>query len=110
MDHLRRSLLPGISPVSFFGSAVISLALILFAGFAPQAAANLFQGANDWVLAEAGWFYMLAVGGFVIFLLGLALGPHGNIKLGPDESVPDYSYGTWVAMLFSAGMGIGIVF
>jgi choline/glycine/proline betaine transport protein len=53
---------------------------------------------------------MLAVAAFVIFLLGLALSRHGNIKLGPDESVPDYSYGTWVAMLFSAGMGIGIVF
>ena len=107
---MPQPLLPGIAPVTFFGSAVVSLGLILFAGFAPESAANLFQGVNAWVVAEAGWFYMLAVGGFVIFLLGLALSPHGNIKLGPDESVPDYSYGTWVAMLFSAGMGIGIVF
>lgn len=107
---MRQSLLPGISPITFFGSAIVSLGLILFATLAPEAAANLFQGANDWVVAEAGWFYMLAVAVFVIFLLGLALSPHGNIKLGPDESVPDYSYGTWVAMLFSAGMGIGIVF
>jgi choline/glycine/proline betaine transport protein len=99
-----------ISPISFYGSSAISLGLILFASIAPKAAASLFQGANDWIVAEAGWFYMLAVGGFVIFLLWLALSGFGNIKLGPDESVPDYSFGTWVAMLFSGGMGIGIVF
>ncbi|MBS3649822.1 BCCT family transporter [Pseudaminobacter sp. 19-2017] len=102
--------LAGISPISFYGSAAISLGLILFAIIAPKAAASLFQGANDWIVAEAGWFYMLAVGGFVIFLLWLALSGFGNIKLGPDESVPDYTFGTWVAMLFSGGMGIGIVF
>jgi choline/glycine/proline betaine transport protein len=105
-----RQPLPGISPISFYGSAVISLGLILFATLLPETAATLFEGANDWVVTEVGWFYMLAVGGFVIFLIGLALSPHGALKLGPDESVPDYSYGTWVAMLFSAGMGIGIVF
>ena len=102
--------LSGIAPIPFFGSAAISLGMILYASIAPEAAANLFQGANAWIVAEAGWFYMLAVGGFVIFLLWLAMSRFGDIKLGPDESVPDYTYGTWVAMLFSAGMGIGIVF
>ncbi|MGN7868516.1 BCCT family transporter [Paracoccus sp. 22332] len=102
--------LTGIAPLPFFGSAVVSLALIAFAILNPDAASALFQVANDWVLREMGWFYMLAVGGFVIFLLCLAISPLGNVRLGPDESVPDYSYGTWIAMLFSAGMGIGIVF
>lgn len=106
----RSSLLAGISVVSFFGSAVISLGLILFAVLAPDTAAGIFQAANDWIVAEAGWFYLLSVGGFVLFLIGIAISPMGRIKLGPDESVPDYGYGTWVAMLFSAGMGIGIVF
>lgn len=103
-------LLASVSPIAFFGSALISLGLILFVMLDPRRTAALFTGANTWIVAEAGWFYMLAVGGFVIFLLGLAISPLGRIKLGPDESVPDYRYGTWVAMLFSAGMGIGIVF
>ena len=107
---MRQPLLSGISPISFFGSAVISLGLILFATVAPESAAKLFQGANNWIVKEAGWFYMLAVAGFVVFLIGVAVSPLGKIKLGPDESVPDYTYGTWVAMLFSGGMGIGIVF
>lgn len=100
----------GIAPASFFGSAVLSLGLILFAIIAPEVAAGVFRRANDFIVAEIGWFYMLAVGAFVIFLIGLSFSQLGTIKLGPDDAVPDYSYGTWVAMLFSAGMGIGIVF
>lgn len=99
-----------VSPITFFGSAIIALALIAYASLKPESAAELFKHANDWVIAEAGWFYLLAVGFFVVFLLGLAISPYGRIKLGPDDSSPDYSYGTWAAMLFSAGMGIGIVF
>ncbi|WP_199748493.1 BCCT family transporter [Candidimonas sp. SYP-B2681] len=100
----------GIAPVTFIGSAVIALGLIVYASIWPQSAAAIFSGANAWIIAEAGWFYMLSVGIFVIFLLGLAMSSLGKVKLGPDDSVPDYKYGTWVAMLFSAGMGIGIVF
>lgn len=100
----------GIAPVTFIGSAVIALGLIAYASMAPESAAALFSGANAWIIAEAGWFYMLVVGFFVLFLLGLAMSSLGKVKLGPDDSVPDYNFGTWVAMLFSAGMGIGIVF
>ncbi|NYT36740.1 BCCT family transporter [Allopusillimonas soli] len=102
--------LRGISPLSFYGSAIISIGLIIYASLAPDAAATLFEQANNWIILEAGWFYLLAVGGFVIFLLFLAISPLGKVRLGPDDAVPDYSYSTWVAMLFSAGMGIGIVF
>ena len=100
----------GIAPVTFIGSAVIALGLIAYAMIAPELAAAVFSRANAWVIAEAGWFYMLSVGFFVIFLIGLAMSQLGRVKLGPDDAVPDYNYGTWVAMLFSAGMGIGIVF
>jgi choline/glycine/proline betaine transport protein len=105
-----KTALASISPITFFGSAVIALGLILYASILPENAAALFEHANSWIIAEAGWFYMLSVGAFVMFLLGLVVSPLGSIKLGPDESVPDYGYGTWIAMLFSAGMGIGIVF
>ncbi|SMO87128.1 BCCT family transporter [Paracoccus laeviglucosivorans] len=102
--------LKGIAPLSFFGSAIVSLGLIIYASLNPDQAAALFKTANSWIVQELGWFYMLAVGGFVIFLLCLAISPLGKVRLGPDDSTPDYSYGTWIAMLFSAGMGIGIVF
>ena len=105
-----RPRLEHISPVPFFGSTVIAICLIVFASTAPERAAAMVDVANAWIIAEAGWFYLLAVGVFVIFLLSLALSPLGRIRLGPDDSVPDYRFGTWVAMLFSGGMGIGIVF
>ena len=105
-----KGMLDSISPVTFFGSAIIAICLILYASLMPDSAAATFAAANAWIVADAGWFYLLAVGIFVVFLLALALSPFGRIKLGPDESTPDYSFGTWIAMLFSAGMGIGIVF
>ena len=77
-----------ISPVPFFGSTIIAIFLIVFASVAPERAAAMFDSANAWIITEAGWFYLLAVGVFVIFLLSLALSPLGRIKLGPDDSVP----------------------
>lgn len=99
-----------VAPITFIGSAIIALGLILYSSLFPKAAAARFDAVNAWIINEAGWFYMLAVGIFVIFLLGVALSRLGTVKLGPDDAVPDYKYGTWIAMLFSAGMGIGIVF
>ncbi len=100
----------GVAPVTFIGSAIIALGLIAYASLAPDSAASIFAGANEWIIRDVGWFYMLSVGIFVVFLLGLAMSRLGQVKLGPDDASPDYNYGTWVAMLFSAGMGIGIVF
>lgn len=100
----------GVAPVTFIGSAIFALGLILYAAITPEAAADLFAGINRWIIDEIGWFYMLSVALFVFFLLGLAVSQLGKVKLGPDDAVPDYSFGTWAAMLFSAGMGIGIVF
>ncbi len=99
-----------VAPITFFGSAIVAIGLIIFSSILPDRAAAMFQIANDWIILDAGWFYMLAVGVFVIFLFGVAISPLGKVKLGPDDSEPDYKFSTWVAMLFSAGMGIGIVF
>jgi choline/glycine/proline betaine transport protein len=57
-----------------------------------------------------GWFYMGVVALFFIWIIYLASSKYAHIKLGPDDSSPDYSYGSWFAMLFSAGMGIGLLF
>lgn len=59
---------------------------------------------------KAGWLYILSVAIFLIFIIFVMVSRFGDIKLGPDHSVPDYSYKSWIAMLFSAGMGIGLMF
>lgn len=98
-----------LKPV-FYPSVIIIAALVLCAVLAPQWSAVVFGHVKDGVAEGFGWFYMLSVAIFLIFSFGLALSGMGRIKLGPDHSTPDYSYGAWFAMLFSAGMGIGLMF
>ncbi|MDO5016698.1 MAG: BCCT family transporter [Eubacteriales bacterium] len=57
-----------------------------------------------------GWFYLIVMFSFVVFVLVIAASKYGDIRLGPDDSKPEYSNISWFAMLFSAGMGIGLVF
>jgi choline/glycine/proline betaine transport protein len=99
-----------INPPVFFTSAALTLIFVLSAIAAPEMADKLFGRIHDWIMDSAGWFYVLAVAGFLVFVVLLAISDHGRIRLGPDHSLPDYSYGSWYAMLFSAGMGIGLMF
>ncbi len=99
-----------INPPVFFGSLIMIVLLVAFAGLAPELAAQRFGALQDWVTAKAGWFYVLAVAGFLVFAVWLAVSRLGDVKLGKDHSEPEYSYGSWFAMLFSAGMGIGLMF
>ncbi len=94
----------------FGGAAGLILVFVLFSAIWPDTANRLFSAIQGWIIETFGWFYMLAVATFVIFCLGIAFSDHGRIKLGPDDAQPDYGYGSWFAMLFSAGMGIGLMF
>ncbi|MVF12024.1 BCCT family transporter [Ketobacter sp. MCCC 1A13808] len=99
-----------INPPVFFSSAGLCLIIVLYAVLAPEQSGTVFAALQSWVVNTAGWFYILAVALFLIFVVILAFSDYGKIKLGPDHSEPDYSYGSWFAMLFSAGMGIGLMF
>lgn len=99
-----------INPPVFIGSAIIILAVVVFGAVFSDTAAAMFGAAQDWIVKTFGWFYLLAVAVFLIFSIGLAMSSFGAIKLGPDHSEPDYGYVSWFAMLFSAGMGIGLLF
>ncbi len=99
-----------INPPVFYGAAILCLIFVLGTIIAPERASTLFEAVQGWVINTAGWFYVLAVALFLIFVVVLALSDYGRIKLGPDHSEPDYTYVSWFAMLFSAGMGIGLMF
>ncbi len=99
-----------INPPVFYTSAVLTLAFVGFAALFPATADTLFAAMQSWVTESAGWFYVLVVAGFLVFVVLLAVSDYGRIKLGRDHSEPDYSYASWFAMLFSAGMGIGLMF
>jgi len=99
-----------INPPVFFGSAILIIAFVIFAAVFSDTASAVFTATQIWIVDTFGWFYLLAVAIFLIFSLSLAVSSYGAIKLGPDHSEPDYGYLSWFAMLFSAGMGIGLLF
>ncbi len=98
-----------LKPV-FYPSVIVIAVLVLFAISMPETTGQVFNGAKAFISDKFGWLYMLSVGVFTIFVIFLALSPFGRFKLGPDQSKPSYSYASWFAMLFSAGMGIGLMF
>ena len=62
------------------------------------------------ILSHVSWFYILTVAIILLSTFFLAISRYGDIKLGPDHSTPDFKNFTWFAMLFSTGMGIGLMF
>ncbi len=82
------------------------IAIAILHSDAPQFFANILS----WITENLGWYYLLAVGIILIAFIFIALSRYGTIKLGPDHSEPAYSDRSWFAMLFSTGMGIGIMF
>ena len=84
--------------------------LLVFCGFYPQRAERFFSGAQGWVVGHFDWFYTVVVTVFLVFLVLIASSRYGDIRLGADDAVPDFSFVSWTAMLFAAGMGIGLVF
>ena len=99
-----------INPPVFFGSAGVTIVFVIFALLNPERAAEVFGSIQGWITDNVGWFYILSVATFLLFVVFLGISKLGTIKLGPDHSEPDYTYISWFAMLFSAGMGIGLMF
>ncbi|KMJ47091.1 choline BCCT transporter BetT [Xenorhabdus khoisanae] len=99
-----------INPPVFFFSAFFVIALVTFAGLKPKLADQWFKALQQDIFVNASWFYILAVALILLSVTYLGLSRYGNIKLGPDHAEPDFSYFSWFAMLFSAGMGIGLMF
>lgn len=98
-----------LTPV-FIISVVISLAFILWGVIAPKNLDRVTTYIQGFITDQFGWFYLLAATGFLAFALVLAISPWGRIKLGKNDDEPEYNYLTWFAFLFTAGMGIGLVF
>lgn len=99
-----------INPPVFWISSVLLLLLVLYASVFQAHAQSLFAHIQGWIIGNVSWFYILAVAIILGTVVFLGISRYGDIKLGPDHSTPDYSSTTWFAMLFSAGMGIGLMF
>ncbi|MDT9600240.1 BCCT family transporter [Sphingosinicella rhizophila] len=99
-----------VNPPVFFVSAALILGFVLFGSLFAEQAEGLFAATQALIIVDFGWFYVVAVAGFLLFVLFLMMSRYGDVKLGPDDCEPEYGYLSWFAMLFSAGMGIGLLF
>ncbi|WP_210115816.1 BCCT family transporter [Acidipropionibacterium timonense] len=94
----------------FWPAAGLIVLFVLLALALPGPTNEVISVLNRTVVHSVGWYYVLAVSGFVIIALVIAASRLGDTRLGRDDDSPEYSLGSWFAMLFAAGMGIGLVF
>lgn len=94
----------------FFSASAVIFMLVTITVMFPTDMEALFSNVQKTLIDTAGWFYVLSVAGILVAVVYLCVSRHGHIKLGPDHAQADYSQLTWLAMLFSAGMGIGLMF
>ena len=98
-----------LTPV-FYVSIIAAGIFILWGAFFPGNVESVLSIVNDFISNKLGWVYMLAMTAFVVFAIYLIFSPYGKIRLGRQDEKPQYSYFTWFSFLFTAGMGVGLVF
>ena len=98
---------PVVFPVGALIVILLVLGTFLFPGDGMQ---SVFEQTRDWIGDRFGWFYVASMTAFLVFAVVLAWSRAGRIKLGKPEEEPEFGRLAWFAMLFSAGMGIGLVF
>jgi len=99
-----------VSPPVFVTSAVVIASVLGFALAFTPTAERLFLGLQDRIAATFGWFYVLSVTFFLFFAIWLGFSRYGSVRLGRDGERPEFGVLSWFSMLFSAGMGIGVLF
>ncbi|EID17634.1 BCCT family transporter [Mycolicibacterium phlei] len=100
----------GVDWIVFGVTAVIALAFLAWGFVSTESLATASDNALSWVMNNTGWLFVVTASGFVVFILYLALSRYGAIPLGRDDEEPEFRAVSWVAMMFSAGMGIGLMF
>ena len=100
---------PAVTSV-FTGAVIFTLTVVLIALFFPGHFEAATGGIKNYITQNFGWFYLLLVGAIVAFCVFIICSPASQIRLGDPDSRPEYTKLSWLSMLFSAGMGIGLIF
>jgi choline/glycine/proline betaine transport protein len=99
-----------IHPPVFWASAILLAIFIAVTIIVGDPMERVFDHVQDWISGNFGWFLVLIVNVYLFFTLYFAFSKYGSLRLGGKSAVPEFSRGAWFSMLFSAGMGIGILF
>ncbi|OHQ75832.1 choline transporter [Corynebacterium sp. HMSC073H12] len=100
----------GLDKLVFGVNAVLIIAFVIWGVTSPETVSSVSSTALSWGLENFGWLFNVILVVCIIVMLGVAMSRYGNIKLGKDDEEPEYSRFSWVAMMFAAGIGVGIFF
>jgi choline/carnitine/betaine transport len=100
----------GLDRLVFGVPAAIAVGFVIWGFVSTDSLASASSEALTWTMDTMGWLFVLTASGFVVFVIWLALSRYGRIPLGRDDEEPEFRTVSWVAMMFSAGMGIGLMF
>ena len=108
---MQRPASPRIDPTVFWIAAILSAAFVVWGILATQSLAAVFDAVLwSFLVPNFGWVFILSSFGFLAFAVYLAFSRYGKVRLGGQDERPEFSTVSWVAMMFSAGMGIGLIF
>ncbi|SES28882.1 choline/carnitine/betaine transport [Tranquillimonas rosea] len=110
MEKLAKRLGLRTDPTIFFVSAGFMVVFVIALVVAPGPIGDAFAAGRAWITAKLGWFFILGVSGWFLFLLWAAMSSHGNIRLGGQDAKPDFSNISWFTMLFAGGIGTVLMF
>ncbi len=102
--------LKDVDPAVFWGSAVLIAAFVVWGVAAPESLGSVMSTALGWVVGNFGWAFIVVATGVLLLCIYLALSPWGRLRLGPDDSRPEFSTFSWISMMFAAGLGAGLLF
>ncbi|MEM9342920.1 MAG: BCCT family transporter [Pseudomonadota bacterium] len=108
-DNIRPLGLDIHNPV-FLISSIVIFGFVLLALANQEASAEFFGWLRPWLTSTFDWFLVLSVDAITLFCLALIVLPVGSVRIGGKDATPDYSYAGWIAMMFAAGIGIGLLF
>ncbi|MYM20932.1 BCCT family transporter [Brevibacterium sp. 5221] len=100
----------GVTPAVFYPAIGIVVLVTALAMVFPDGTGAVLESIQGWIVRDLGWFYMLTIGILIGFAVFFGVSKYGRIRLGRDGEKPEFGLLSWFAMLFAAGMGIGLVF
>ncbi|MBK4217629.1 BCCT family transporter [Paracoccus caeni] len=100
----------GIDPGVFWPAIFIAGGFVVWGVASPASLSAIASGVLDWIIRVFGWSFVISTAVFLVFAVFLAFSRFGSIRLGHDGERPEFSTRSWVCMMFSVGMGIGLMF
>ncbi len=103
-------LFKGMNPLMGIASMLMIIGFVAFTVADVDRSSEVFAAGKDFIIGTMDWFYVIVVNAALFFVFWLMIGRFGDVKLGKDDDEPDFSTFSWICMLFSAGLGSGLIY